>query len=222
VDLRAAGVQSLPTEVCTGVPDASDRCLLFAINTWGHWSNAAADEWVVSVDVNKDGTEDLIVLGVDDGLVFEGEPNGVLDALVIDSSTDELIDGFLAVAPANGSTLLLPALASDLGLSLGGTHAFDYLVAADTLAGDLPAQDVMDNLGSSGGLFERARYDAFDPVIENGFFRALAGSSSVSLPLVVDHDRINPDRGMRGWLLVTLDDANGSAQADTLPVGALP
>jgi subtilisin family serine protease len=222
VDLRAAGVQSLPTEVCTGTPDPSDRCLLFAINTWGHWSNAAADEWVVSVDVNKDGTEDLIILGVDDGLVFDGEENGVLDALVIDSATDELIDGFLAVAPANGSTLLLPALASDLGLSSGGTRAFDYLVTADTLAGDLPAQDTMNNLANSGGQFERARYDAFTPVIRNGFFQALAGSGHVSLPLVVDHDRIIPDRGMRGWLVVTLDDANGPAQADMVPVGALP
>jgi subtilisin family serine protease len=221
VDLRAAGVQSLPTEVCTGAPDVSDRCVLFAINTWGTWSNAAADEWVVSVDTDLDGSEDYVVLGIDDGFAFAGVENGVLDALVIDSSTGELVGGFLAVAPAHGSTLLLPALASDLGLSSGGDTRIDYLVSATTFAG-APLTDVMDNSDHSGGEFERARYDVFQPTIRNGFFRELADGRSVSVSLVVDQARLAPRRGQRGWLLVTMDDANGAAQADTLAVGALP
>jgi hypothetical protein len=221
IDLRAAGVQSLPTEVCTGFPDSSDRCLLFAINTWGSWSNAAANDWVVSIDTDLDGDEDYLIVGTDDGLVFDGEENGVLDSLIIDASTNELVDAFLGVAPARGSTLVLPALASDFGLHPDGATRFDYLVSA-TSFGDSPQGDVMDNLAHSGGDFERARYDAFRPVIRNGFFQSVSDGRSVTVPLVVDADRYNARRGMRGWLVVTLDDANGAAQADTLSVGALP
>ncbi|MFN8517798.1 MAG: S8 family serine peptidase [Chloroflexota bacterium] len=221
VDLRAAGVQSLPAEACTGIPDSSDRCLLFAINTWGTWSNAAAAQWTVSVDSDLDGTEDHAILGVDDGLVFSGAENGVLDSLIVDSSTDELIDGFLAVAPAHGSTLILPALASDLGLSPDQPR-FDYLVSAVNLYGDEAVSDVMDNSAHSGGDYERARYDAFRPVVRNGAFESLSGGRSVDVPLVVDAERLRSRRGDRGWLVVTMDDANGAAQADTVSVGALP
>lgn len=221
IDLRAAGVQTLPAEACTGIPDPSDRCLLFAINTWGAWSNAAAAEWAVSIDSDLDGQEDHVILGVDDGLVFSGSENGVLDSLVIDTSTDELVDGFLAVAPANGSTLTLAAMASDLGLSPDEPR-FDYLVSAVSLFGDEAVSDTMDNASHSGGDFRRARYDAFRPVIRNGAFESLLGDRRLDLPLVVDAQRLRPRRGDRGWLVVTMDDDNGAAQADTVPVGALP
>jgi hypothetical protein len=221
VDLRAAGVQSLPTEACTGIPDPTDRCLLFAINTWGTWSNAAAAEWTVSIDSDLNGTEDHVILGVDDGLVFAGAESGVLDSLIIDAGTDELLDGFLAVAPAHGSTLVLPALASDLGLSPGQSR-FDYLVSAVSLFGDEAVSDSMDNSGNSSGDFERARYDAFRPVIRDGAFESLAGGRELRLALRVDAERFRARRGDRGWLVVTLDDANGAAQADTVSVGPLP
>ena len=117
VDLRAAGAQTLPAWECSGVDDPNDRCLLFAINTWGPWSNAAANEWAISIDNDRDGDEDRLILGVDDGLIFSGVENGVLDAIVIDTDTDELIAAYYAVAPTRGTTLLLAAMASDLGLS---------------------------------------------------------------------------------------------------------
>lgn len=221
IDLRAAGVQSLPAEACTGIPDPSDRCLLFAINTWGSWSNAAAAEWIVSLDTDLDGSEDYQILGVDDGLVFAGAENGVLDSLVIDSSTDELVDGFLAVAPASGSTLTLAAMASSLGLTADAPR-FDYLVSAVSLFGEQAVSDTMDNTTHSGGDYERARYDAFRPVVRNGTFRSLDGGRSLDLRLVVDAERLRPRRGDRGWLVVTMDDDNGAPQADTVPVGAVP
>jgi hypothetical protein len=221
VDLRAAGVQSLPAEACTGIPDPDDRCLLFAINTWSRWSNAAAAEWVISIDSDLDGTEDHTILGTDDGYVFSGFENGVLDSLIIDSSSDELVDGFYAVAPAHGSTLILPALASDLGLTRGQPR-FDYLVSAISLYGDEAASDVMDNSAHSEGAHERARYDAFRPVVRNGAFESLGAGRGVELSLVVDAQRLDDRRGDRGWLVVSLDDANGSAQADRVSVDALP
>ncbi len=136
IDLRAAGVQSLDTELCTGIPDSSDRCLVFAINTWQRWSNAAANEFFVVIDVNKDGEPDYVIDAVDDGFVFAGDFNGLLDALVIDLSTGDLVGGFDAVVAANGTTLLLPALASDFGLDKDGPVAFDYWVESYTLAAE--------------------------------------------------------------------------------------
>jgi hypothetical protein len=221
VDLRAAGVQTLPAWECSGVDDPDDRCLLFAINTWSRWSNAAAIQWAVSIDNDLDGTEDRLILGVDDGLVFTGFENGVLDALIIDTQTDELVAAYYAVAPTHGSTLILPAMASDLGLDPGQPR-LDYLVSAVSLFGDEALSDVMDNAGHSSGDFERARYDAFRPVVRNGAFRLLGGGRATELSLVVDAERARSRRGDRGWLVVSLDDANGAAQADTVPVGALP
>ncbi|MET0772845.1 MAG: S8 family serine peptidase [Candidatus Limnocylindrales bacterium] len=222
VDLRAAGVQSVPAWECTGIDDPDDRCLLFAINTWGPWSNAAATEWAISIDSDLDGTEDRLILGIDDGLVFSGFENGVLDALVIDTETGELLgEPFYAVAPARGSTLLLVAMAKDLGLS-PGDPSFGYQVSAVSLFGDEALSDVMDNTSNSNGASERARYNAFRPVVRNGAFELLGGGRRFDLPLVVDAERLDPDRGDRGWLVVALDDANGAAQADTVPVGAVP
>jgi hypothetical protein len=44
----------------------------------------------------------------------------------------------------------------------------------------------------------------------------------VNVSLVVDAERLRSRRGDRGWLVVTMDDANGASQADTVSVGALP
>jgi hypothetical protein len=43
-DVRDVGVQELPAEALTGTADASDRALIFAINTYGRWSNASVTE----------------------------------------------------------------------------------------------------------------------------------------------------------------------------------
>ena len=132
-----------------------------------------------------------------------------------------LIAAYYAVAPTRGSTLLLVATASDLGLSRG-QPAFDYLVSATSLFGDEAVSDVMDNSANSGGDFERARYDAFRPVVRNSSFQLLSGGRGFDLPLVVDAERLRSRRGDRGWLVVALDDAAGAAQADTVSVGAIP
>ncbi len=221
VDLRAAGVSSVPTEVCTGSPDSSDRCLLFAINTWSGWSNAAANVYAVSIDADSDPAEDYYILIVDDGLIFTGVANGVVDALVFDADTDDLIDGFFAVAPANGSTLIVPALASDFGLSKNGRTSFDYMVDAAT-QGDTVSTDVMTTGTADADGNERARFDAWKNPLSSGFYKPLTADKRVDVPLTVNAATYRPKRGQKGWLVVTLDDANGAAQADMVPVGTLP
>ncbi len=170
IDLRAAGVQALDTSVCTGIADPSDRCLVFAINTWTPWSNAAGDEWDVLIDVDKDGTPDYLLTGYDDGLMFTAEANGLLDALVIDLSDGSLVGGFDATVSANGTTVLLPALASDFGLQNGGPSSFDYWVESYTNSGESIQADVMNTGDSAAGTNPNARFDAFKPSLS---FRVL-------------------------------------------------
>ncbi len=222
MDLRAAGVQSLDTSVCTGVPDSSDRCLVFAVNTWSPWSNAAADEWDVLIDVDKDGNPDFLVTGYDDGVLFAGDANGMLDALVVDLSSNSLVGGFDATVATNGSTLLLPALASDFGLSKGGTSSFDYWVESYTNFGESLQSDVMNTGDSGAGAHPNARFDPFTPSLSSGYFKSLSTDKETKVPLTVDTSTYHADWGQKGWLVVTMDDAGGASQADMVSVGDLP
>ena len=222
VDLRAAGVESLDTSVCTGVPDSSDRCLVFAINTWYPWSNVAANEFDINIDVNKDGTPDFILLSYDDGAIFAGANNGVTDALVFDAETFDLIDGSVANVATNGTTLLLPALASDFGLKKGGPSSFDYWVESYTVASDTQQWDVMFTGDSGADNSQNARFDAFKPSISNGFFKPLGANKVTTIPLRVNTSTLHTNRGQKGWLVVTMDDTNGADQADTVVLGKLP
>ena len=64
LDLRAAGVQSLPTEFCTGAPDPKDRCMIFAINTWQPWQSGPDNEYGILIDENNDDVADFLVAGI--------------------------------------------------------------------------------------------------------------------------------------------------------------
>ena len=48
-DIRAVGLQVLPTEALTGAADASDRALIFAVNTYGKWSSASSNEFDIAI-----------------------------------------------------------------------------------------------------------------------------------------------------------------------------
>ena len=70
--VRAVGVQSQLGSFCdSSIPD-TDRCLVFAINGWHQWSNAAGAEFDIGIDTNGDGTPDYFVVGVDLGTESQG------------------------------------------------------------------------------------------------------------------------------------------------------
>ena len=222
VDLRAAGVQSLDTSVCTGVSDPADRCMVFAVNTWHPWSNAAADEFDVLIDVTKDGNADFELFSADDGLVFTGESNGITDAFVYDIGAGQLVDVFDAVVSANGSTILLPSLASDFGLDKSGPASFEYWVKSLSFQSDDPVSDVMHTGDSGVGANQNARFNPFSPSLSNGFLKTLSPNKTATIPLVVHTSSYRARLGQKGWLVVTLDDSNGADQADQVMVGELP
>ena len=74
----------------------------------------------------------------------------------------------------------------------------------------------------AGTASQEAHYNAFDPVLSNGQFVELDPNESASIPLTVDRGRYDAKGGMKGWLIVTLDDLSGERQADMISVGNVP
>lgn len=225
VDLRAGGVQSLPSNICDEEAAPSDRCLVFALNLWGTFNNASEAIYEVALDLDNDGAEDVLVSAIDLGLVF-GTLYGVVGS-VISTIDGDLINVYFASASTNGSTILLPVLASDLGLKPKGDTGFRYYADSYVVYDDFgPVGDVffydMMTTGLQGGS-AWAQFDAFKPVLNNGTFKGLKAGATKPIPLTVDRTRYEPkSKGQKGWMIVSLDDENGRYQAELIPVGALP
>jgi hypothetical protein len=243
IDIRVAGVQTLPLEACVGdePPDylpEDDRCLVFAVNFWGQWNAASENEIDILIDLDGDGDPiegtgyEYLIAGFDTGEIL-GFAEGVYSAFIVDLSDGSLVDFWFASAPTNSSTVLLAVPASEIGLPKGpaaqggngdfGETEFAYHVEAFLYADDNPIDfppfDIAHTgLQPSNGRLD-ARYDAFDPAISNGNWSELAPGEKDTFTFRVDPDRFRPREGHKGWLLVSQDDRNGEYQADTIPVG---
>jgi minor extracellular serine protease Vpr len=200
-DVRAAGVQSLPGDALGGA--GTDRGLVFAVNVYGRWSNPASGEIDIPIDRNHDGTTDATVVGIDLGFVTTGQFDGRWAALTVDGAGN-VVDVFVADAPMNGSTVELPALASQLGIDAAHPQ-FSYAVGASSAI-----SGAFDGTGS-------ATFDAFAPAVSTGDFVGLNPGASGRLPLSYQQGAVSATK-VRGWMVVTLDDANGAAQADLVSV----
>src|SRR5438477_1073823 len=111
-NVRGIGVQSFAN------PSGSDpnrRLMVFAVNTWNRWSNAATNEFDIYVDVDNDGIYDYIIVGVDQGAVTTGSFSGVISTFVFSTRSPGASQSvFGAIAPTDGSTALLTARSSQL------------------------------------------------------------------------------------------------------------
>jgi subtilisin family serine protease len=204
--IRAVGVQSQPAASCGAA--AGDACLVFAVNGWHQWSNAAAAEFDIGIDTNGDGSPDFIVVGVDLGAVLTGTFNGI-DASFTFDVAGNLIGAFYADAPMNGSVIELPAIASEIGVT-SGSPTFTYSITGfDLITGNVDA------------VPGTAAYNAFTPSLSNGQVVSLAPRASATLPISVTLNRQKATPAL-GWMIVSLDNANGAAQAALIPVGKLP
>jgi minor extracellular serine protease Vpr len=213
MDVRNVGVQVLPGGALGGA--AGDRGLVFLINTWGRAANQSVNEFDIPIDTNGDGAADFFVVGADLGAVLTGSFNGQLASFTIDARTGAIVDAFFAEAPMNGSTIELPTLAGDLGLlqkaeGVGPVkkQGLSYAVAAFSLV--------------PGGLVDitsSASINPFSPPVSSGDFAALGPGSSSSFTLVVDPDQQKKTPAL-GWLVASVDDANGAFQADEVAAPA--
>lgn len=191
-DLRAAGVQSVDT--------AAGPALVFAINNWERWSNAASIEHDILVDKDQDGEPDVGIYVLDYGLVTTGYADGTNAVFYQDLHTGAMGVRFLAVSPTDSSTLLAPVLVSDLGLTEEDT--FSYEVASYDLLGS--GFDVMD--GS-------ARYNPWkQPYITDASTYVVGAGQSKTVSVSVDQSAFRSQKPL-GLMVVVMDNASGADEA---------
>jgi len=196
-DLHAAGVQA--------IPNGADQILVFAVNTFKGWSTAEQEEFDVSIDTNGDGNADFIVFNADVGAVTAGAYNGQEAAWVLDVVKGTISANFLATAPTDSSTILLPVLASKLGVTAAAPR-FDYSVTAFDLLSD--AQDSFDEVAS---------FNAFQNAITTGQFETVAPNATVGVPFTINaaEAKITPPKG---YMIVTQDNKNGPNEVNLLRI----
>jgi hypothetical protein len=202
VDIRDVGIQSYSGAVVGESP--SDRFNVFAINTWGRFTNASVNEFDVSIDTNHDGTTDYIVVGADLGAVTTGTFNGQYASFIFDADGN-IVDAWLATAPMNGSVVELPFLSSDIGTD-STSGALTYTVTGFSI---VPGT-LVDTTGS-------ALYDPYRPATVNGQFLDLLPGATATASRAFSASRLLVTPAL-GLLYVNLDDANGAPQADEVPL----
>ncbi|WP_029145947.1 S8 family peptidase [Microbacterium luticocti] len=197
VDLRAAGVQSAPT-------DDGDTMLVFAVNTYKRWSNPASAEFDVLIDTNRDGTTDKVVFAADNGLVTTGYADGQSAVFVTDNATGKTVGPyFMAQAPTDSSTILLPMYASVLGVD----GAFSYTVEAASIVDN----SISDEFSSS------AVYDPSAPAISNGQYGVVPKKgSAVSFDVTIDKEQVTKQKPL-GTMIVVPDNRAGTDEALLIP-----
>jgi subtilisin family serine protease len=192
VDLASAGVQSFDA-------GGGDQLLVFAVNTHQRWSNAASNEFDVIIDRDGDGAPEAVVFSADSGLVRSGDANGRSEVFV--STADGLFaSGFYASAPTDSSTILMPVLASDLGLSQDA-GSFGYSVASYSLT-NTAATDVIDGV---------AKYNPWSPAIENGQFVEVARNGAASVQVAVNGAAYAEQKPL-GVMAVVIDNQSGTSE----------
>jgi len=215
LDVRDVGVQAQPRELlCGSAPagacgTADDRSLVFAVNMYGRWSNPSVNEIDVPIDLQNDGRPDFFVVGVDLGAVLTGDFNGQFASFIF-TAAGTLVDAWVAAAPMNGSTMLLPTLASEIGLDPAvNSTTFNYAVASFSIV--------------PGGLVDVTSAGTFrshQPPVSTGQQVTLNPGQTGLVTVSVDRGKLAGTPQL-GWLIATLDDPNGAAQADEIPVGPL-
>ena len=145
---------------------------------------------------------------MDLGAILAGAFNGEEASFTFDASGN-LLDAFYADAPMNGSVIELPALAGDMGIT-SAAPKFSYAITGiDLITGNVDA------------VPGTASYNAFTPSVSNGQFVSLAPRASATLPFSVTLNRQKATPAL-GWMIVSLDNPNGAAQAALIPVGKIP
>ncbi len=193
-DLRAAGVQSFVTS-------DTDQLLVFAVNTYGRWSNAATDEFDVSVDTTGDGAPDYVVFSYDSGALRADEYDGLTEVFVYDVAGDALFAaGYLAQAPTDSSTILLPVDASSLGLT-EAKGSFGYSVASYSIEG--PWGDEMPGT---------AAYNPWAKAIADGDYVTVERRGTQTVTVAVDQLAAKAQKP-KGLMVVVYDNRSGEPEA---------
>ncbi len=173
-------------------PEPMGQMLVFAVNTFGRTSNPATTVYDVLVDVNGDGEPDYDVEAVDLGSLTTGSPNGELVVAVFDLNLGGAVLEFFATAPTDGTTVLLPLVAADIGITAANPR-FSYVALTTDL---LSAKTDMTTSAAS--------FNAFNSSISTGAYVSLAPGMKASVPLTINGAEFRKTPAL-GQMVVTLE-----------------
>jgi subtilisin family serine protease len=169
--VRALGVKSAVS--------GSDRLLTFAFNTNKPNSTYDAGNISYQVDItlpgNTSGVPDFSVFTEDVGLATgTGANNGQIGVIVVNNNTGAGVIRFLATAPTDSSLVLMPTLASDIGVTAGSPR-FTYQGTAFFGADDSsPTNLITDSTNT-------AVFNAFSPSLTAAVTSPAGGTLPITL-----------------------------------------
>ena len=198
IDARAVGVQSFDD-------GGAGRLVVLAVNGYDRWSNASVGDFEVYLDTNEDGTDDYAVVGADFGAITTGTFDGRLGSFVFDLKTGNGSIFFMASAPTDSGTVLLPFLTDQTDLS-AANPSFTYTATTFSVEGN--EFDVV-----SGS----AAYNAYTPAISDGQFVTVARGATASVQVSINKAEFakTPPKGL---MIVSIDNAAGAKEAQLITV----
>ena len=215
-DVRAIGVQSFP------FGPRRSQFIGFSVNTYDRWSNASTNEFDIFVDVNNDGIDDYVVVGVDQGAVQTGTFNGRLGSFVFSTRSPGASINFFAQAPTDSAAANIFVLSTQLCRGDNpATPAVDpepCLNAANprftysAVSFDLTEGGVLDEVEGS------AKYNAWSPAISTGGFQTVApgGTAQETISVNAAEWALTPALGL---MVTTVDNkSKNGGEAQTIPV----
>lgn len=202
IGLRAVGVQSYND------PANGGQILVFAVNTFARTSNPVTSVYDVFVDVDGDGTPDYKIEAADLGLLTRtGSFDGRMAVAVFNLATRKGMLEFLAIAPTDGTTVLMPLVAADAGVTAANPRFSYGAQSFDPLTGNGDASTTI------------ARFNAYDSAISTGAFFTLPPTTSASVPLSINRAEFRKTPAL-GQMVVSLENlARGGSEALLLSLG---
>jgi len=197
VNVSSAGVQAYD--------DVDGRLIVFAVNTEESASAPSTREWDIAIDVTGDGVADFTLVGIDLGLVTTGAFTGQMVTALFDNNGGGILEYF-AYAPFDGSSILLPVLASDMGITPANPR-FSYSVTVYDLV----------QTGASDSFAKSAKYNAFGSAISDAQFVGLPPDAAGSVPITVNTTELAITPAL-GLMVVTQDNKNGKDEANLVKI----
>jgi len=197
--LQAVGVQSFTDPV-------NGQVLVFAVNTFGRSSNPLMNIYDILVDVNGDGVADYDIEAADLSH-FTGASSlaGVMVVAVFNLSTGASTLEFAATGPTDGTTVLLPLVAADAGITASNPR-FSYVAQTTDRNSDVDQ------------IITAASFNAFNSSISTGAFVTLPPGTRASVPLVINRQEFKQTPAL-GQMIVSLENtAREGEEALLLPL----
>jgi minor extracellular serine protease Vpr len=213
--LRAVGVQSFDVPAnALGLQGTSPvKLLVFAINVFHPWTTPVLNEYDILLDVNGDGKFDFAVVSV-------GLTSGRVRVSIFDISKNPAVQvrqtvTFAATAPTNESTILMPIVAKDAGVTSTNPRFAYGAQGSDGFTGDF---DFIGENADGTVAANAGRFNAFSSAVSTGAFAVLPPGASASVPLTINAAEFAATPAL-GVMVVGIDNFSGKAEANLLRFG---